>query len=108
METPAQTSLFEQPATGSLDERFWAFHRTNPHVYERLRTKALQLRRRGWTRYSIKTLYEVLRWEDDVETDDPNSDLKLNNSYTSRYARLLMQAESELTDFFQTREIRTS
>ncbi len=107
METPAQPTLFDGTPDAPLDARFWAFHRANPHVYERLRTKALQLRRRGWTRYSIKTLYEVLRWEDDIETDDPNSDLKLNNSYTSRYSRLLEEREPELRDFFYKRKLRS-
>lgn len=104
--TSAQPSLFDPPPD-SIDARFWAYHRANPEVYERLRSKALRLRRQGFSRYSIKTLVEVLRWEDDVETDDPNTGYRINNVYTSRYARLLMAREPELRGFFETRALHS-
>jgi hypothetical protein len=34
-------------------------------------------------------------------------DFKLNNDFTSRYARLLMQSEPELDGFFEVRELRS-
>ena len=50
-------------------------------------------------------LFEVLRWNQFVETDDP--DFKLNNIYTSRYARLIMEAEHGLAGIFDTRDLRS-
>jgi len=86
----------------SLAERFSAFHEANPHVYSGLRDLALQLKRRGRERYGLKGLFEILRWRHALETTD--ADFKLNNSYTSLYARLLMANEPELDGFFEVRE----
>lgn len=105
-----QPSLFERfepivtvNAHGlTLDQQFAAFHAANPHVYDALRRLALQLARRG-QRMGIKALFEVLRWQYAMTTSDASSDYKLNNNYTSFYARLLMGQEPELDGYFETR-----
>ena len=86
----------------TLEQRFAAFHEANPHVYRRLRDLAVAAARRG-RRMGIKALFEVLRWQYAMQTDDPSSEYKLNNSYTSFYARLLMEREAELQNYFETR-----
>jgi hypothetical protein len=48
---------------------------------------------------------EVVRFHRALETTDP--DFKLNNNYSSRYARILMDEEPELAGFFQTRELKS-
>lgn len=86
----------------SIEERFQAFHEANPHVYHALRKMALDLRRRGFRRYGIKALFEVLRFNHAIQT---NGDAyKLNNNYTALYARLLMEREPHLRGFFETRK----
>ena len=89
----------------SNKERFEHFHRENPQVYARLRDMALRLRRAGRERYSVKTLVEILRWETAIDVKK-DSEWKFNNSYSRFYARLLMDREQELVDFFETRERR--
>ena len=85
----------------TLEQRFNAFHQANPHVYANLRCLALDAKRKG-RQVGIKMLYEVLRWQYAMQTTD-DSDFKLNNSYTSFYARLLMEREPELQGYFETR-----
>jgi len=87
----------------SIDARFSQFHRENPHVYAALLDIVTRARQQGYQRWSMKGVFEVLRWEWSISTTDP--DFKLNNIYTSRYARLLMQKHPELEDFFETRRI---
>jgi hypothetical protein len=65
----------------------------------------LQLKRKGWNHYGIKAIVEVVRFHRALETTDP--DFKLNNNYSSRYARILMDEEPELAGFFQTRELKS-
>ena len=86
----------------TLEQRFEAFHTANPHVYARLRSLALDAARQG-REVGIKMLFEVLRWQAVMSTNDPSSEFKLNNGYTSFYARRLMECEPELKDFFETR-----
>lgn len=84
----------------TLEQKFAAFHQANPHVYTNLRRLALDAKRRG-RQVGIKMLYEVLRWQYAMQTS--GDDFKLNNSYTSFYARLLMEHEPELIGYFETR-----
>lgn len=91
----------------SIDQSFLEFHRANPGVYEELRRLARDVLARGHTRVSIDALYHRVRWDRVFErTYDPNSTFHLNDRYTSRYARLLMQREPELAGLFETRRLR--
>lgn len=93
-------------AKEDLEKKFWVFHQQNPHVYEHLKKLAFQfLDRRPSRDLSINMIFEVMRWEVAFSTSD--EDYKLNNSYRSRYARLLMWSESRLNDRFETRELKT-
>jgi hypothetical protein len=87
----------------SIEQSFLTFHNENPHVYAGLRELALGLRARGYKRYGIKGLYEVLRWRTAMATR--GSEFKLNNNHTSRYARMLMENEPGLDGFFELRSI---
>jgi hypothetical protein len=92
-----------------LTARFLAFHQAHPDVYQRLRVLALEGRRAGRTRGSIAMLYEVVRWEGWLLHGIPDEgEHRLNNSYRSRYARLIMEAEPDLAGFFDTRELHTT
>ena len=89
-----------------LDEAFERFHRLNPRVYELLVDLARQAKTRGLERVGMKMLFEVVRWEFTLTTTDP--DWKLNNNYTSRYARLIMANEPDLAGMFATRDLRSA
>lgn len=86
-------------------EAFERFHRKNPQVYEHLERLAFKLRNKGIERWSIKSLFEVLRWELAVQTNAPVSDFRLNNNLHAYYARLLMERNpDDLAGFFELRE----
>lgn len=86
----------------TTEERFAAFHAANPHVYDSLRDMALTLKAQGSRQYGMKALFEVLRFNNALRTQ--GDAFKLNNNYTSHYARLLMDEVPELAGFFETRE----
>lgn len=100
---PTVTPQYSKGAT--IQERFEQFHASNPHVYEALRKLALEMRGRGIPRYSIKGLFEQLRWLYALQTQ--GEEYKLSNDLTSRYVRLLIERNPELNGFFSTRELRT-
>lgn len=95
--------VFDREQT--IDAAFQAFHEANPHVYEELRMLALRARRAGSERIGMKMLFEVVRWRHTLRTQ--GDDFKLNNNFTSRYARMLMQ-EPELADAFEIRGLRAA
>lgn len=94
-----------QPAVGelSIDERFAAFHAANPQVYRALRKLALAEAERGARRISAKLLFEQLRAAGGgvAQGEEP---YRLNNIFTSRYARLLA-SEPGLVGRIETRKL---
>jgi len=92
----------DQPRT--LGERFASFHEANPWVADALEHLADDLVRHGASKIGIKHLVEVLRWHHTRETyGDP---FRFNNSYTSRYARLLVRRRPDLAPMIETRTLR--
>ena len=87
----------------SLEEQFDAFHAANPHVYAALRTLAVSLKRRGAKKAGIGQLFEMLRWQYALQTQ--GNDYRLNNNYSSFYARLLNE-DPDLRGMFETRTLR--
>ena len=86
----------------SLEERFEAFHRLNPHIYQELVGRGLALREKGIRRFGIAALFEAMRYDVAVRTGGDT--YKLNNNYKAFYARLIMSNVVALKDFFETRE----
>lgn len=85
-----------------IQERFEQFHAAHPEIYYLLVQLSRDVKRRGLKRYSMKAVWERARWHYIV--DKGNGDFKLNNNFTAPYARLIMQQESDLQGFFETRE----
>ena len=96
------------PDQNHIDEQFILFHEDNPHVYTTLVEEARKLRRMGWKKIGMKFLYERARWILTMKTRIPENmePYKLNNNYTSRYARLIMQQEADLKGYFETRQLK--
>jgi len=90
----------------SIEERFRAFHRANPAVYGELVRLARRAKAAGKKRVGMKQLFEIIRWNHEVETR--GEDLKLNNSYSSRYARLIERQEGDLKGLFETRTLKAA
>lgn len=87
-----------------LDREFREFHDANPHIYHQLVRLARAWKAKGFTSVGMKMLWEVLRYHEGLRTrGDPS--FKLNNNYTSRYARFIMEWESDLAGFFETRAL---
>lgn len=87
----------------SLDEQFLDFHAAHPEVYETLVKLARQALSRGLEKVGIRMLYEVARWEF-IKKRQP---IKLNDHFHSRYSRMIMGAETDLRDVFETRRLKT-
>lgn len=88
-----------------LKEKFKEYHKQNPGVYKRLVELTKQAHEKGKTRVGMKMLFEVVRWNEFLQTNDP--DFKLNNNYTSYYARMIMHQHPEFGEIFETRTLRS-
>ena len=88
-------------------EKFERFHELNPQVFSALEKMTTELTNRGRKRIGIKMLFEVLRWNYYMDTNDPNSDFKINNNYAPYYSRLLIDKHPEWANVFELRTIRS-
>ncbi len=91
-----------RPRLATLEDRARAFHAANPQVFTKLLEIARDLRARGVRKAGMKLLFERLRWISQVETQ--GDAYRLNNSFTSWYARQLMATDPSLSGLFETRE----
>ena len=64
---------------------FKKYHEENPQIYIEFKRLAFQMINRGYVRLEAKQIFEVIRWHTMVEGNDG---YKVNNNYTSDYARL--------------------
>lgn len=100
-----QTSLFETGAKRklTLQERFDRWVAENPHIIEHFRRFAREVKRSGAQHYGIKAIAERVRWH--VRIEKGVEEFKLNNSYLSRVARLLVERDPTLTGMFAFRKL---
>ena len=88
-----------------IDAQFAKFHEANPHVFEKYRAVAGELRK-SQRRGSSEQVFQILRWEMRFETRDMSSRFKLNNYYRKHYARLLVKVDPSFKGWFRFRKQR--
>jgi hypothetical protein len=98
---PMQLALLDDP----IDIAFNEFHHANPQVYRQLVTMSRAWKDKGNQKCSMDMLFHVLRWEYNIKTTGEG--FKLNDHYTSRYARNIAANNPDLADLFVTRTIKS-
>ena len=88
-----------------IEKRFWKFHNDNPNIYVLLVKFAREARDAGFNNYGIKSIFVRVRWHVTIETRS-EEEFKINNSYSSRYARLIMGKEKDLKNFFRIKKLK--
>lgn len=94
-----------RPEGATIQERFDSFIVLNAWVIPALEGLAASWLAKGHSRVSTKMLFELLRYRYGVTVGEP---WKLNNSFTSRAARLLIEKHPEWSDAIETRELRAA
>ena len=90
----------------TIQERFLDFHYLNGWVLDALERLTQDYLDRGHKRVGIGMLTEVLRWQYGRSTTGES--FKLNNSYRSRYVRLMVQRHPEWDDVFEQRVLKAA
>jgi hypothetical protein len=83
--------------------KFQDFLNANPGVYERIVFFARQAKAAG-APVGMRLLIERLRWERAVEVKQTDDSFAINNDIAPFLARLVMEREVDLKDFFETRD----
>lgn len=101
----AQLPLFDRAADrGTIDERFAQFDIDNPWVWRAFETRAFELIRAGRTHYSADGILHTVRFHHALTTKSDDG-FKINNDFSSRYARKWARLHPEHAEFFHYRRI---
>jgi hypothetical protein len=90
----------------TIQARFEEFHALNPWVLRELERMTARCVEQGWRRVGIGMLFEALRWRYGEATR--GDEFRLNNSFRSRYVRLLLDRHPEWSPLFSTRALRAA
>lgn len=93
--------------TATIAERFAEYHEEHPDVYRQLVALARQWKAAGHETCGMKMLTERLRWEFGLRPG-VGFESGFRNDFTSRYARLIMNQEPDLDEFFEIRRLRSA
>lgn len=92
----------------SIDARFAAFDAAHPEVYRLFVRFARELKARGHAHGSSDAILHRVRWETGANTERDGG-FKINNNFSSRYARkLAAEFSAEFADFFEFRSLKAS
>jgi hypothetical protein len=91
----------------TIRERFEAFHAANPQVFEHLVKLTQEQFLRGRERTGLKALWEQLRWHIAIGNLKVVGEYQLNNDFTSRYVRLLIEKYPAYRGLFEQRHLRS-
>jgi hypothetical protein len=89
----------------TIEERFRQFHFDNPDIYKHIVKLTLEQYRRGRERLGMKALWEQIRWHIALGTIRIKGEYKLNNNYTSRYVRMLIEQYPAYRGLFERRRL---
>jgi hypothetical protein len=84
---------------------FKKYDNENPQIWEQFKKYAFEAKVKGFTNYSAKGIFEIIRWHTAVSGNDA---FKLNNNYHADYARKMMHEFPLFEGFFRVRELKAS
>ncbi|CAB4122273.1 hypothetical protein UFOVP36_7 [uncultured Caudovirales phage] len=94
----------EGPSRLTVKQRWWLFHKANPHVYELFERFTFEAISRGHKSLSAWLLVNRIRWETSIVTT--GGDFKVSNDYIAYYARLFMARHPSHDGFFKIKALR--
>lgn len=86
-----------------LKQKWWEWHKKNPHVYELFEKFTFIAINKGHKRLSAWLIVNRIRWETSIETS--GDDFKISNDFIAYYARLFVAYHPEYEGFFQLKRM---
>ena len=102
---PTHAANDNNPPVNEHEEYFREFHANNPHIYKLIETIALLEIAKGRKKYGMKQVFEIIRWDMNVTTEDADG-YKLKNAMAPYYTRHFEKMNPHLAGFFTKAPIR--
>ena len=91
----------------NLEEEFLKFHAKNPRVLQEVLRYARMAKARGHKTFSLRNIFERIRWDVALETVG-RAPFKMPNNHCPYYARYVMQHYPEFKGFFEIARLRSA
>ena len=88
-----------------IQVKFEKYNRDHPKVYEYFKRFAFEAIAAGQKEFSSDAILHRIRWFVTIE-QSPYEDYKINNNYSSRYARKFIEDFPQHAGFFKTRKLK--
>jgi len=88
-----------------LYNEWLVYHANNPHIYRLVCRFADEAMRAGHSRFGIGAIWERVRWEVAMTTNDEN--FKMPNNHRAYYARHWLRHHPDNAGFFRISELRS-
>lgn len=108
---------YAEQTGNTIQEDFEDFHKRNPRVYDMFKKYARMLfgEQSKWVKpeeikMSSKLILNRIRWEvatKNIKDDSTGDQYKINDAFTSRYARLFQEDFPDYAYLFETRKLRS-
>lgn len=98
-----QISLFDKK---TIQDRFENFLNKYPFVWELFKAQVFRAKTHGFKRVGSKAIVEYLRWQARFNRL-AGEDFKINNDYTSRFARKFKEEYPGYPIEFEERQLKT-
>ena len=85
-------------------EKWWAWHKANPKVWEKFEEYTFQAIQSGRKKYSQWAIINRIRWNEEIETK--GGDFKISNDYICFYARLFHARHPRYKGFFSIKPLK--
>lgn len=102
---PQGTLPFDRRDSRSIQERFDGWIARHPEVYVLFRQFALELLAAGRKRFSSDAIVQRIRWYYAVNPTKEEG-FVVNDHWSSRLARKLMEDDGRFVGFFETRALK--
>lgn len=99
--------MLEAQLQQQLDERkqkWWAWHKKNPQVWDKFEEYSLKAIASGRTKYSQWAIINRIRWNAEIETK--GGEFKISNDYICFYARLFHARYPKHNKFFSLKALK--
>lgn len=89
----------------NVKQKWWGWHKENPHFYEMFERFALALISNGHSNSSAWLVVNRIRWETAMKTT--GDEYKISNDFIAYYARLFHHDHPKHEGFFRTKKLKT-
>jgi hypothetical protein len=96
---------FSAPATDDIKQKWWDWHKKNPHIWLEFQEQTHELIKSGVKKSSAWLVINKMRWDHAIKTS--GDDFKISNDFIAYYARMFRAKNPDHQEFFTIKPLKS-